>query len=68
MRIPESMKLIIMEKIFYHVLCFVEEQSWCWQSLDKTVSLPLIPDGGVKKLKQNYDLCVTGEVRYCTIE
>jgi hypothetical protein len=37
---------------------------WCWQSLDKTTTLPLVPDGGVKKLKQNFDLCVTGEVRY----
>ncbi|CAB4013153.1 manganese-transporting ATPase 13A1-like, partial [Paramuricea clavata] len=38
-----------------------EEQMWCWQSLDKTTTLPLVPDGGVKKLKQNFDLCVTGE-------
>jgi hypothetical protein len=32
--------------------------------LDKTVSLPLLPDGGIKKLKKDFDLCVTGEVSY----
>lgn len=48
--------------MLYDIL-FLEQQGWCWQSLDKTASLPLLPDGGIKYLKKNFDLCVTGEVR-----
>ena len=46
------------------VILFLDEQLWYWQTLDKTVSLPMIPDGGIKMLKNEYDLCLTGEVRF----
>ena len=56
--------------IFSIILCYsscywkLDEQLWHWQTLDKTVSLPMIPDGGMKMLKKEYDLCLTGEVRF----
>ncbi len=43
--------------IFLFII-FQTNKRWCWQSLDKTISLPLMPDGGIKELKQNFDLCV----------
>ncbi|XP_070531690.1 endoplasmic reticulum transmembrane helix translocase-like [Ptychodera flava] len=37
------------------------ESFWHWKSVDDTITLPMIPPGGVKELFKDYDLCVTGE-------
>merc|ERR1719495_2424181 len=41
------------------------EAGWCWQSVDRSVTLPLEPAGGGRKqwrqFLTGYDMCVTGE-------
>ena len=41
------------------------EAGWCWQSVDRSVTLPLEPPGGGRKqwrqFLTGYDMCVTGE-------
>merc|ERR550519_2124194 len=41
------------------------EAGWCWQSVDRSVTLPLVPPGGGRKqwrqFLTGYDMCVTGE-------
>jgi len=38
-----------------------ENNSWCWESIDQSKQLPLVPSH-YKDLTSNFDLCVTGEV------
>ncbi|XP_071948299.1 endoplasmic reticulum transmembrane helix translocase-like [Antedon mediterranea] len=37
------------------------DNEWHWESIDETVILPIIPQGGRKELIDKYDLCLTGE-------
>lgn len=36
--------------------------SWHWQSIDDSITLPVLPPDGVRQLTHSYDLCLTGEV------
>uniref|UniRef100_A0ABM0MXR2 Probable cation-transporting ATPase 13A1-like n=1 Tax=Saccoglossus kowalevskii TaxID=10224 RepID=A0ABM0MXR2_SACKO len=38
-----------------------KDSDWHWQSVDDTITLPMIPKGGANELIKNYDLCMTGE-------
>ncbi|XP_033096943.1 manganese-transporting ATPase 13A1-like [Anneissia japonica] len=37
------------------------DSEWHWESIDGSVVLPIIPQGGRKELTDKYDLCLTGE-------
>ena len=47
----------------------VVEQSgeWQWQSIDGSVSLPIESCSQLKQLIGNYNLCLTGEVKFTGI-
>lgn len=43
-----------------------EKENWHWESIDQSKQLPAIP-AHYKDLTDNFDLCVTGEVRFILV-